>query len=299
MNHKKFISTVLIVLLSGSFLLAQKIDRILPYNNYDTTGVYLIFDGNIKYEKEIRQSPPTVSLIFPNTTLNEGNYQKIVELAPLFRIEAKETISNKYFKHARVDLYFTEIPEFKIDHIGANILRIIWSSKYLGEKYNISKPAKKDSKLEIWSSFDNKVSLNLKNADLVDVLRLIAIQSGMNLVTNDKITGKVTLTLKNVSVGSSLDAMLKVNGYDWFIQENLIVVKPVEDKVVGGLVTKHYKLEYADAYSIGTALTNVLTEKGKFQVYSPVAATSYFGTSTMGGASGAQGSMGGMTGSAR
>jgi len=296
MNHKNYISTLLVAFLSGSFLLAQKIDRILPYNNYDTTGVYLIFDGNIKYEKEIRQSPPTVSLIFPNTTLNEGNYQKIVDIAPLFRIEAKETISNKYFKHARVDFYFTEIPEFKIDHIGANILRIIWSSKYLGEKYNISKPTKKDSKLEIWSSFDNKVSLNLKNADLVDVLRLVAIQSGMNLVTNDKITGKVTLTLRNVSVGSSLDAMLKVNGYDWFIQENLIVVKPVEDKVVGGLVTKHYKLEYADAYSVGTALTNVLTEKGKFQVYSPVAATSYFGTSTLGGASGAQGSMGGMTG---
>ena len=63
MNHKNFISIVLVVLLSSSFVLAQKIDRILPYNNYDTTGVYLIFDGNIKYEKEIRQSPPTVSLI--------------------------------------------------------------------------------------------------------------------------------------------------------------------------------------------------------------------------------------------
>ncbi len=296
MNHKNYISTVLIFLLSSSFILAQKIDRILPYNNYDTTGVYFIFDGNIQYEKEIRQSPPSVSFIFPNTMLTEGNYQKIVDLSPLFRIEAKETISSKFYKHARVDLFFSEIPEFRIDHVGENILRIMWSAKYIGEKYNISKPVKKDAKLEVWSSFDNKVSLNLKNADLVDVLRLVAIQSGMNLVTNDKINGKVTLTLRNVSVGSALDAMLKVNGYDWFIQENLIIIKPVEDKIVGGLVTKHYKLEYADAFSIGTALSNVLTEKGKFQVYSPVASSSYFGTSTMGGATGAQGSMGGMTG---
>ncbi|MBU0529475.1 hypothetical protein KKF86_06945 [bacterium] len=294
MNHKNYKSTILFVLFSCSFVFTQQIDRILPYNNYDTTGVYIIFDGNIKYEKEIRQSPPSVSLIFPNTKLTEGNHQKMVDLPPLFRIEAKETINSKYYKHAKVDLYFSEIPEFRIDYIGENVLRVIWSAKYADDEYKISKPVKKDSNLEIWSSFDNEVSMNLKNAELVDVLRLMAMQSGMNLISNDKISGKVTLTLKDVSVGSALDAMLKVNGYDWFIQENLIVVKPIEDDVVGGLVTKHFKLEYADAYSIGTALSNVLTKKGKFQVFSPVAGSSYFGSSTM---SGSQGGIGGMQGS--
>jgi len=294
MNHKNYKSTILFVLFSCSFVFTQQIDRILPYNNYDTTGVYIIFDGNIKYEKEIRQSPPSVSLIFPNTKLTEGNHQKMVDLPPLFRIEAKETINSKYYKHAKVDLYFSEIPEFRIDYIGENVLRVIWSAKYADDEYKISKPVKKDSNLEIWSSFDNEVSMNLKNAELVDVLRLMAMQSGMNLISNDKISGKVTLTLKDVSVGSALDAMLKVNGYDWFIQENLIVVKPIEEDIVGGLVTKHFKLEYADAYSIGTALSNVLTKKGKFQVFSPVAGSSYFGSSTI---SGSQGGIGGMQGS--
>ncbi|MCJ7801640.1 MAG: secretin and TonB N-terminal domain-containing protein, partial [Candidatus Marinimicrobia bacterium] len=293
MNHKKYKSTILFALLSCSFVLGQQIDRILPYNNYDTTGVYLIFDGNIKYEKEIRQSPPSVSLIFPNTKLTEGNYQKMINLPPLFRMEAKETINSKYYKHAKVDLYFNEIPEFRIDRVGENVLRIIWPAKFVDDEFKISKPEKKDSNLEIWSSFDNEVSMNLKNAELIDVLRLMAMQSGMNLIANDEISGKVTLTLKNVSVGSALDAMLKVNGYDWFIQENLIVVKPIDDDVVGGLVTKQFKLEYADAYSVGTALSNVLTEKGKFQVFSPVANSSYFGSSSMGGAAG--GTTGGMT----
>ena len=295
MNHKKYKSTILFALLSCSFVLGQQIDRILPYNNYDTTGVYLIFDGNIRYEKEIRQSPPSVSLIFPNTKLTEGNYQKIIDLPPLFRLEAKETISSKYYKHAKVDLYFNEIPEFRIDHVGENVLRIIWPAKFVDDEFKISKPVKKDSNLEIWSSFDNEVSMNLKNAELIDVLRLMAMQSGMNLIANDEISGKVTLTLKDVSVGSALDAMLKVNGYDWFIQENLIVVKPIDDDIVGGLVTKQFKLEYADAYSMGTALSNVLTEKGKYQVFSPVANTSYFGSSMLGGTAG--GTTGGMTSS--
>lgn len=291
MNNKKYISTIFLVLISCPFIFAQQIDRILPYKNNDTTGVYLIFDGNIKYEKEIRQSPPSVSLIFPNTKLTEGNYQKMVDLPPLFRIEAKETISSKYYKHAKVDLYFSEIPEFRIDHIGDNVLRIIWSTKYLGDEYDIDKLEEKSSNFEIWTSFENIVSMNLKNAELIDILRLLAVQSGMNLVTSDEISGKVTLTLTDVSVGSALDAMLKVNGYDWFIQENLIVVKPIDDDIVGGLVTKHYKLEYVDAFSIGTALSNVLTEKGKFQVFSPVAGSSYFGSNMMGGM---QGGMGGM-----
>ena len=295
MNHKNYISVIFLTLLSCSVIFGQQIDRILPYNNYDTTGVYLFFDGNINYEKEIRQSPPSISLIFPNTQLTEGDYQKMVDMPPLYRIEARETINSKYYKHAKVDFYFSEIPEFRIDHIGDNILRIIWSSKFKSDEHIVNALEGNGSNLEIWSSFDNEVSLNLKNAELIDVLRLLAEQSKMNLITNDEVTGKVTLTLSEVSVGSALDAMLKVNGYDWFIQENLIVVKPIEDDVVGGLVTKQYKLEYADAYSIGTALTNVLTEKGKFQVFSPVASTSYFGNSMMGGTQqgGMQGGMGG------
>jgi len=290
MNHKKYIIIIFLLLASHSLMFAQQIDRILPYSNNDTTGVYLIFDGTIDYEKSIKKSPPSISLIFPNTKLTEGNHQKMIDLPPLFRIEAKETISNKYFKHAKIDLFFNEIPEFKIDRVGENILRIIWSSGYINDNFNTQKPDTSNSNLEIWSNFDNVVSMNLKDAVLIDVLRLIAMQSGMNLIANNDIVGTVTLTLKEVNVGSALDAMLKINGYDWFIQDNLIVVKPIEEDVVGGLVTKHYKLEHTDAYSIGTALKYVLTEKGNFQVFSPVASSSYFGG--IGGQSGQAGQTG-------
>jgi len=296
MNHKQYISIIFLLLLSYSVVFAQQIDRILPYNNQDTTGVYLIFDGDLKYEKDIRQSPPSISLLFPNTKLSEGDYQKAVDMPPLYRIEARETINSKYYKHTKVDLYFSEMPEFRIDHIGENILRIIWSTEYFDEDKTNSDTTVDNLNLEIWSNFENEVSMNLKNAELVDVLRLLAMQSNMNLITNDEISGNVTLTLTDVSVGSALDAMLKVNGYDWFIQDNLIVVKPVDDNIVGGLVTKRYKLEYADAFSIGTALTNVLTEKGKFQVFSPVAGSSYFGNDMMSGGQGMASGLGGVQG---
>jgi len=293
MNHNKYILILFLFLLSFGF--GQTIDRILPYNNVDTTGVYIIYDGDLKYEKEIQQSPPTLSLIFPHYSLSEGDFHKGLDLAPLYRISAKEKISNRYFKHTRIDLNFSEIPEFRIDHIGENIVRIIWSTKYVKEEPQITDIDVNDIDLEIWSNFNNEVSMNLRDADLVDVLRLLATQSEMNLVASDDINGTVTLTLHNVSVGSALDAMLKVNGYDWFIQDNLIVVKPVDDSVVGGLITKSYKLEHADAFSIGTALSNVLTEKGKFQVFSPVAGSNFFNNAmSSGGMGNNQSGMGGM-----
>lgn len=288
MNHKKYL--IIILLLSVSALLGQQIDRILPYNNVDTTGIYIVYDGELQYEREIKQSPPKLTFIFPYYTLKEGEYQKSIDLPPLYNISAREKINNKYYKHVRIDLNFTEIPEFRIDHIGENIVRIIWSTKYIKESLTIDPETviEDNGQIKIWSDFENKVSMNLKNAELVDVLRLIATQSKMNLVTSDAITGLVTLALHDVSVGSALDAMLKVNGYDWFIQDNLIIVKPIDDEVVGGLITKHYKLEHVDAYSVGTALSNVLTEKGKFQVFSPVASSSYFNTSQYNTAGGNQ-----------
>ena len=68
MNLRKIILAILLFTVSITF--GQQIDRILPYNNVDTTGVYIIYDGELKYEKEIQQSPPTLSFIFPNFTLN-------------------------------------------------------------------------------------------------------------------------------------------------------------------------------------------------------------------------------------
>ena len=131
MNTKRYKFAIFLIVALCSLIFAQQIDRILPYTNYDTTGVYIIFDGDIKYEKQILQSPPSISLIFPNTKLTEGNHHKSVELPPLYKIEAKETISNKYYKHTNkcfetsfsgVVHYFTSLlvkmMKSIIDHCG-------------------------------------------------------------------------------------------------------------------------------------------------------------------------------------
>ena len=136
MNIKKYITVICIFLLSVSFLLSQQINRIFPYNSNDTTGVYLLFDGEINFEQDIQKSESTVTLIFPNTSLSEGNSQEWVDLPPLYRIEAQETISNKHYKHSRIRLNFNEIPEFKINQIGENVLDNLAFSTKRANSYN-------------------------------------------------------------------------------------------------------------------------------------------------------------------
>jgi type II secretory pathway component GspD/PulD (secretin) len=290
MTHNKLLQIFLVI--SVSVLFGQQIERILPYSNGDTTGIHIIYNGELNYEKKILHSPPNLSLIFPNYTLKEGNQVKIIDFPPLYRLSAQETINTQYYKHVRIDLNFNEVPEYRIDHIGENIIRVIWPTIYTKEvkSDDIVDDDEDIGEIEIWSNFENEVSVNLRYAKLIDVLRLLAMQNGMNIITNDQIDGTVTLTLHEVSVGSALDAILKVNGYDWFIQENLIIIKPIEDDIMGGLVTRLYKLEHTDAFSVGNAISNILTDKGKFQVFSPVSSSSFFNTSQYNAAGATQGS---------
>ena len=54
------------------------------------------------------------------------------------------------------------------------------------------------------------------------------------------------------------------------MQENIVVIKPIDEDMTGELETRLYKLEYIDATALASALTNVLTEKGKITMFSPV-----------------------------
>jgi type IV pilus assembly protein PilQ len=59
-----------------------------------------------------------------------------------------------------------------------------------------------------------KISLDFKDADLKNVLRLLGDIGGINMTIGDKVTGKVTLKLDNVPCDEALDIVLINNGLD-------------------------------------------------------------------------------------
>ncbi len=72
------------------------------------------------------------------------------------------------------------------------------------------------------------ISLDFKNADIQNVLRIIADVSGLNIVATEDVSGKVTIRLKNVPWDQALDVILQANGLDKERQGNVIRISSLD-----------------------------------------------------------------------
>ncbi len=68
--------------------------------------------------------------------------------------------------------------------------------------------------------------MDFKDADINNLLRIIAEVSGMNVVAGGDVTGKVTVRLINVEWQQALDVILRINGMGYEIDGNIIRVAP-------------------------------------------------------------------------
>lgn len=73
-----------------------------------------------------------------------------------------------------------------------------------------------------------RITIDLMDADIVNVLRLIGDVSGKNVVIGDEVKGKITLRLKNVPWDQALDVILKTKGLDMETRGGIIRVAPAD-----------------------------------------------------------------------
>ena len=90
---------------------------------------------------------------------------------------------------------------------------------------------------------DQKMSINMKNSDIKNVLMLIGELTGLNIVISPAVKDTVTANLEGVTVRTALDAILQPNGYSYFVRENIIIVKTTKTEMVGELETVIIKLK--------------------------------------------------------
>ncbi|NOZ75903.1 MAG: hypothetical protein GXO90_11125 [FCB group bacterium] len=111
------------------------------------------------------------------------------------------------------------------------------------------------------------LTMDFVNADLQSVLRLLAEQNNINLVVNEDISGTVTVHFVNVTLKGALDAILKSNGFDYMIQDNILIVKPVDTEMAGETITRVFQLDYISATDVIGPLEDILTPKGTIQIF--------------------------------
>ena len=117
---------------------------------------------------------------------------------------------------------------------------------------------------------NEKMSINMKDSDIKNVLMLIGELTGLNIVISPAVKDTITATLENVSVKAALDAILKPNGYSYFVQENIIIVKTSENQMVGELETIVVKLKYIKAEDLASPMEAIMSDRGKMQPFTPL-----------------------------
>lgn len=109
-------------------------------------------------------------------------------------------------------------------------------------------------------------SLEFRNTSIKDLLRLLAKQYDLNIVINAEVTNRVSLSLSDVTVKNVLKSVLNSQGYNYIIDDDIIMVKAFESSVFGEVESKLFKLNYLDAILLSETLLPLLTTKGEMQV---------------------------------
>lgn len=72
------------------------------------------------------------------------------------------------------------------------------------------------------------ISLELKDADIKDVLRTFAKITGLNVVVDPDVSGSVTVNLENVPWDQCLDIILRINRLDYVVENNVLRVARID-----------------------------------------------------------------------
>ncbi|MBI3180521.1 MAG: AMIN domain-containing protein, partial [Deltaproteobacteria bacterium] len=126
-----------------------------------------------------------------------------------------------------------------------------------------------------------RISIDLKDAEIVNVIRLIAEEAGENIITGDDVSGKVTLKLRNVPWDQALDTILKSKGYGTVREHNIMRIAPLEkiqrerelqlarkkaEEQVEEPTIKMITVNYASAAELVPRLKPLLSVRGSIEV---------------------------------
>ncbi|MDP8216340.1 MAG: hypothetical protein P9L98_03345 [Candidatus Kaelpia imicola] len=114
------------------------------------------------------------------------------------------------------------------------------------------------------------VTLDIKGMDILDVLKIISLRSGLSIAASPLVRGKVTVFLKDVSVWDAFEILIAANDLAYEKRKNLITVmtnKEYKEKYGKPFydlrVIRRYNLKDAKAASIGETLEEFKSDIGK------------------------------------
>lgn len=120
---------------------------------------------------------------------------------------------------------------------------------------------------------EGNVSLDFRDADIANVLKILSYKSGVNIVVGPEVTGLVTIQLHDVPWKQALEVVLETYGYAYEQKGNIITVTTVENlkqrrenaMVLAEqepLETKTFTLNFGRASEIIVSIEKMKSERG-------------------------------------
>jgi type IV pilus assembly protein PilQ len=123
------------------------------------------------------------------------------------------------------------------------------------------------SSSEVSVSDTGTVEIHVNDANLVEVLRMLSLQSQKNIVASKDVHGTVTANLYDVTVREALDAILHANGYAYREKGNFIYVYTAKEiaeieKNERQMSTHVFRVFYTPAANAANMIKPVLSKGG-------------------------------------
>ena len=138
------------------------------------------------------------------------------------------------------------------------------------EQTSPAPPAPQQAQIPESLAAAQNVTLDFKDADIQNVLKIISYKSGINIVTTPDVIGNVTIRLVDVPWDRALDVILKTYGFGSQRQGNIILVTKMENiskiQAEEPLQTEIINLKFLDAQDAEKILIPLLSPRGKISV---------------------------------
>jgi type IV pilus assembly protein PilQ len=105
------------------------------------------------------------------------------------------------------------------------------------------------------------ITLTLKDADIKDVLKTFSVLTEMNIVLDPSVGGSVTVELRDVPWDQALDLILKINGLDYVLENNVLRVAPISKLAAEKSARAQFALEQEKAKPLKTILKPISYSK--------------------------------------
>jgi type IV pilus secretin PilQ/predicted competence protein len=115
--------------------------------------------------------------------------------------------------------------------------------------------------------WDQKVSFEFNSTPVRDALRLVAASNSLNMVISEAVKGKTTMKLENVTLKQALDKIIFTNDCDYYVDGNILTVRPMAIASKAGRITKIYRLRYADAVNVAKVVKRIASSDSLVEAF--------------------------------